>query len=47
MYYWIKRICLHDILEHVVVSDWMASACEHHRAETKAAVRKKPTIAAV
>ena len=34
-------------LEHVVVSDWMAVACEHHRGETKATVRKEPTIDAV
>ena len=35
MYCLIKHIWPYYILEHVVVSDWMAVACEHHRAKRK------------
>ena len=35
MYCLIKHIWPYYILEHLVVSDWMAVACEHHRAKRK------------
>ena len=35
MYCLIKHIWAYYMLEHLVVSDWMAVACEHHRAKRK------------
>ena len=35
MYCLIKHIWPYYILEHLVVSDWMAVACEHHGAKRK------------
>jgi len=35
MYCWIKHTWSYYILGHLVVRDWMAVACEHHRAKRK------------
>ena len=44
MYCLIKHIWPYYILEHVVVSDWMAVACEHHRAKRKLQFEKSQQL---